>query len=1299
MGMLETLRKVIRQQTERVTTPVSNLYGTVAGQSPAITTGSGGEWLFAQISGGQMLNLQQFLNAYRNDPNGLYEIIFSPEGKVISHSAISGSPVTFLARGVLNLPADTFVRLRINTGSRSSPFAVYVDGVLQRNAQGSRLIPLTISGGIHLVEIIAVSVSLEIQVPPDIRVTYTLHQLPAPTWKGILSGNVNPQGQSTANLTWYAHPNAGGWIVLRRAPIYHNTIVIVGTAALITDSYSIEVTGDITGGISVGDELYVGDILIGTAVVVIYDNPNSTIYIRMPFTTFIPNQGWVNATLSTGGFVEINRLQRVTQTAEVTWSDTSVIYNALYYYTLQAFGIFARDNNSPLSEVRIIKIGDVTAPGSINLATGFPQVDQGRVRVQFLTPSDADYSGVQAIYRDVRDIGTATAGSVTTLTDTTKNWGNTDFTGQAVRITAGTGLGQQSTISSNTATELTVPSWDVTPDATSVYEIFQLINTYIDYGVPGQIDEFSFNLVGEGTYYFPTFDSGQNLQDIFVGAQWVYDNTQYGSVPQTSILVTNKTQKRLANQSVLGVTLYSIPLATSIFEDTFEEVDNTLFANHVTGLTSDTSGSSPIKLVDTSESWTVDAFVNKRLRILEVGINYGQVRLITSNTATELFFNPPLNASPNSSAYEVIDHAPNVVFDATAKWTVSAPVRVQIIGHKALFTEPTPGIHNMRIDAGRSTDFRLEAVLGRGGSNHAAVGSNLQYRGIASSLFWEYGLLHEDTDNVTLRYRLNSGGGSWTNLATGYPWKEMNSKTLIVELDGDRHVFKIADAFGHQEQEIGRITGIDLPLGTEIGWNLRGTSGDDWIDNIRVLDIADLVRIKYLVSPDDDFLEVIQFGENPVLTATSGSTTSINDTTQSWEVNELINMRVRIKTGTGGGGPLGEDRAIVFNNVDQIIPKTPFSSAVNNTNEYIVYERSFSATERLQFWKTKGSSVKTIKFHGEKKFLPAEAEKRMLIDADNIPEIKVTAINTATSEITVTILPDDDAKRWKLYMRLSGWPTTDGQQNSPLDDRFLKFDGTTETTSVVVQGISDGGWDIITIPYDSDGNTGPFSFTTLDISTGGGGGGDPDSPPETASFFGYRATQSGAPPGTLMILWDHTSNLNKVPETNDTETGTGTISGTSTTLNDTDQSWTTNKKSGRVVYLTGGTGTGASRKIVSNTGTELTVTPAWTTNPASDTTYDIRLGWTVSIFVYDSIHGPSQELALTINRDPWKDGSSGSDSPISKGHYIDGEIEFGVKPIDPWINNTYTIKLYDYDGINIRTYVIVYWYYGFGVRL
>ena len=73
------------------------------------------------------------------------------------------------------------------------------------------------------------------------------------------------------------------------------------------------------------------------------------------------------------------------------------------------------------------------------------------------------------------------------------------------------------------------------------------------------------------------------------------------------------------------------------------------------------------------------------------------------------------------------------------------------------------------------------------------------------------------------------------------------------------------------------------------------------------------------------------------------------------------------------------------------------------------------------------------------------------------------------------------------------------------------------------------------------------------------------------------------------------------------DSGTATAGG-ATTLTDSGKSWTVNAYAGKFVRLVTGTGSAAAdpfRYIVSNTSTALTVTPAWTTNPASGTTYQI----------------------------------------------------------------------------------------------
>lgn len=86
--------------------------------------------------------------------------------------------------------------------------------------------------------------------------------------------------------------------------------------------------------------------------------------------------------------------------------------------------------------------------------------------------------------------GWATSGTATTLVDSTKNWDNNQWVNCKVRVVCGTGIGNESTITSNTATTLTVASWGVaTPDATTKYEILDAFGVVTTGGVSTTITD------------------------------------------------------------------------------------------------------------------------------------------------------------------------------------------------------------------------------------------------------------------------------------------------------------------------------------------------------------------------------------------------------------------------------------------------------------------------------------------------------------------------------------------------------------------------------------------------------------------------------------------------------------------------------------------------------------------------------------------------------------------------------------------------------------------------------------------
>ena len=94
------------------------------------------------------------------------------------------------------------------------------------------------------------------------------------------------------------------------------------------------------------------------------------------------------------------------------------------------------------------------------------------------------------------------------------------------------------------------------------------------------------------------------------------------------------------------------------------------------------------------------------------------------------------------------------------------------------------------------------------------------------------------------------------------------------------------------------------------------------------------------------------------------------------------------------------------------------------------------------------------------------------------------------------------------------------------------------------------------------------------------------------------------------------------------DSGTASAGGAAT-LTDATKTWTVNAYANMVVWVTGGTGAGQYRSILSNTATALTVTPAWTTPPAVASTYKIlTLG-----YIEETIDGTTTDT-MFVNYQP-----------------------------------------------------------------
>jgi hypothetical protein len=91
---------------------------------------------------------------------------------------------------------------------------------------------------------------------------------------------------------------------------------------------------------------------------------------------------------------------------------------------------------------------------------------------QLIPPPDADFDHANFYWRsELQPEVTVTTHSPTTIGNATLQMAVNGYVGMTVRITRGTGAGQERNATANDTTTITVPTWDLEPDATSFFTI------------------------------------------------------------------------------------------------------------------------------------------------------------------------------------------------------------------------------------------------------------------------------------------------------------------------------------------------------------------------------------------------------------------------------------------------------------------------------------------------------------------------------------------------------------------------------------------------------------------------------------------------------------------------------------------------------------------------------------------------------------------------------------------------------------------------------------------------------------
>jgi hypothetical protein len=170
--------------------------------------------------------------------------------------------------------------------------------------------------------------------------------------------------------------------------------------------------------------------------------------------------------------------------------------------------------------------------------------------------------------------GTATSATGTTLVNSAKTWTTNQWSNYQVRIVSGTGAGQIRTISSNTGTTLTVPTWTITPDATSVYEISGN-DDFIYYIGNGAVAMYRYSISDNTWTTLSPTAARAGAPVAGMSAHWIYGETNTAWTDE-SVIINGRRIYSFRGGGSVNIDYYDIALNTWVSGITYAPAAETL---------------------------------------------------------------------------------------------------------------------------------------------------------------------------------------------------------------------------------------------------------------------------------------------------------------------------------------------------------------------------------------------------------------------------------------------------------------------------------------------------------------------------------------------------------------------------------------------------------------------------------------------------------------------------------------------------------------------------------------------------
>jgi hypothetical protein len=462
--------------------------------------------------------------------------------------------------------------------------------------------------------------------------------------------------------------------------------------------------------------------------------------------------------------------------------------------------------------------------------------------------------------------GTVTSSTTRFVQCTGKTWSPNEWGNFQVRITAGTATGQRRRIVTNTADTLYVNrKFDITPDATSVFEIFGDTNK-IWYSGNGNASLLQYTVEFDNMYQGHLLDGGVVNSAAARLSDWQPFGISSGVRNATSILSVSSIPTVAGTGYRIGDVL-TVTQATlgRVFVETIGPLGEVLT------LSLYSCGSSGTYTAGTAKTTTGGSGTGCTINILTVGIT-GRVTTITSNSIS-LLDNVTLYGMTESAwngVFQVIGMESNTVFNVAMNVTASAIFSIN--------TSTT-----VLVDATASWDV------------NEYVGQLLQVQSAG-------------TVGSAVTRRILSNTATSITVATAFAAMTQGTSRYIVH---DIAAFgRDIQNYNLLENSVGQATGGSTTVltdtsrnwqpGSWTGYRFQIVSGTGLGNEIAITGNSNnsIFYAAQTFTPDASTRYRIMdtFG-----IATSGSATSIVDTTKNWPTNRWSGKRLRITGGTGQG--------------------------------------------------------------------------------------------------------------------------------------------------------------------------------------------------------------------------------------------------------------------------------------------------------------------------------------------------------------------------------------------------------------